>query len=120
TIGFRSHDGIYTSPRFGGEFALALEAPEGTRTYGAFAGALGVIGGTGSGIIVFEQADPAANPRSYALPWTRTYEGTAPLSVAIDAAGTRLARSSETHPDAFDVYDLSGDEAVLMTSAAMT
>ena len=118
TIGFLSYDGIYTRPRLGDEFALALEAPEGTRTYGAFAGELGLIGTAGTGFIIFEQADPAANPRSYALPWTRTYDGSAPLSVAIDAAATRLARSSETSAEAFDLYDISGDEAVLLYSAA--
>ncbi len=118
TIGFVSYDGVYTRPRVGGEFALALEVGSGGRTYSAFAGDLGLIGKAESGITLFDQADPGADNRTLELPWTPDYQPSGALAAAIDPAGTRLARRGQTNAGDIDVYDISGDAAVALFTVA--
>lgn len=115
TVGFLSYDGVYMERPDG--FAPVLTESRRGRTYHALAGELGLFGHEATGFTIFNQAAPDTDQRVVTLPWQPTYEPTGVIVTALDAAGTRVARRSETVSAGVDVYDVSGSQAQFLFTA---
>src|SRR5690606_4763045 len=95
TLGFFSDDGVYASPRAGGDYERILPRSQ-AGPYEAMAGVHGLLGARDTGFTLFTLDDPTGPTAVVELPWTQNFEASPvywPLALHPD--GTQLVRRGE-------------------------